>query len=283
MTYTNYFLQASSGEESEEETPQQKTKTPARRTSVDYNSGHKKSTRSTSSESSSSTEASTGSSNAVRNTGAPFTTEEVKQKYLSRGSIDHTADPPTPATRTRVPSTGSNSGKETPAPKPFQSRFLNKSSTPAPVTKEEEEEETETSSEEETESEEESEDNTPAKPETKEIAKSDIGPLLARSALARDNSSESSRKSSRDETTNYTPRSRYTAPPKEDTPPSTRYTRTRPIVQEEEPPARYGYTSRFLNKSKSSAVVPPDDDDHTSRYSSTLGDDDSKYPSGRSR
>jgi tripartite motif-containing protein 71 len=110
------------------------------------------------------------------------------------------------------------------------------------------------------------------------MAKTDIGPLLARSAHARDGSAENARRSSRDDTTTYS-RSRYTAP-KEESPPR-RYGRRTSAVQDEEPP-RYGYTSRFLNKSKSSAAIPPDEEDH--KYGSTLGDDsDSKYPSGRSR
>lgn len=41
----------------------------------------------------------------------------------------------------------------------------------------------------------------------------------------------------------------------------------------------YSYTSRFLNKSKSTAVVPPTPDDDTN----TGDDSDSKYGSGRSR
>lgn len=110
------------------------------------------------------------------------------------------------------------------------------------------------------------------------MAKTDIGALLARSAHARDGSAENARKSSRDETSSYSPRSRYV--PKEESPPR-RYGRRTSAVQDDEPP-RYGYTSRFLNKSKSSAAIPPEEDDH--KYTSSLGDDsDSKYPSGRSR
>lgn len=40
----------------------------------------------------------------------------------------------------------------------------------------------------------------------------------------------------------------------------------------------HSYTSRFLNKSKSSAVLPPDDDPNN-----TGDDSDSKYGTGRSR
>ncbi|KAH1003050.1 hypothetical protein HUJ05_010998 [Dendroctonus ponderosae] len=117
--------------------------------------GHKKTARSASSDSSSSAESS--SSSAVRSTGAPFTTEEVKRKFLARSEA-----PPAP---------------EAP-PKQFQSRFLSK---PAPT----KEDESETSSEEETESEEESDEPSSKKSEEK-MARSDIGALLARSAHARD-------------------------------------------------------------------------------------------------
>ena len=284
---TQCFLQAiSSAEESDDESvtslqqqPQQqqqqqrktaKTTTTARRPS---DAGHIKSTRSASSDSNTSTETSTGSSNAVRSTGAPFTTEEVKQKYLSRGGE-------APQERTRKSSTGST--KEAQPQKQFQSRFLhNKTATP-PATTAKDNDETETSSEEETESEEDSDDNTTTpKPDTKEMAKTDIGALLARSANARDSSTENARRSSRDESSSTYTRSRYTAP-KEDSPPRSRYGRRTSAVQDDEPP-RYGYTSRFLNKSKSSAALQPEEEDH--RYGSTLADDsDSKYPSsGRSR
>lgn len=70
------------------------------------------------------------------------------------------------------------------------------------------------------------------------MAKTDIGPLLARSAQARDNNS-----------------------PK----------RT-PVVEE---PVSRPYTSRFLNKSRTSAAVNDDEPTDTR--------DDAKYPSGRSR
>lgn len=68
---------------------------------------------------------------------------------------------------------------------------------------EEEEEETETSSESsETDSDEDSEDAKPKTPASKGMEKTDIGPLLARSAQARDNgsgSNSSSRRTSQDE------------------------------------------------------------------------------------
>jgi len=68
---------------------------------------------------------------------------------------------------------------------------------------EEEEEETETSSESsETDTDEDSEDAKPKTPVSKGMEKTDIGPLLARSAQARDNgsgSNSSSRRTSQDE------------------------------------------------------------------------------------
>lgn len=189
---------------------------------------------------------------------------------MSRGSIDAS----TQETRSRVPT----ANKEQPQTKPFQSRFLHNKSTPTPPPPVKDDEETETTSEEETESEEDSDDNTQTKKvDPKEIAKSDIGPLLARSANARDSSAENARKSSREETAPYTPRSRYA--PKEESPPK-KYSRSKPAQDEE--PHKYGYTSRFLNKSKSSATIPPDEEDY--KYGSTPAEDsDSKYPSGRSR
>lgn len=73
---------------------------------------------------------------------------------------------------------------------------------------EEDEEETETSSESsETDSDEDSEDAKPKTPASRGMEKTDIGPLLARSAQARDNngsgSNSSSRRTSRDEAGGY--------------------------------------------------------------------------------
>lgn len=274
MKLTKCFLQAaSSAEESDEsltslqqtqrKTAASKTAPTTRRPS---DAAHKKSARSASSESSTSTESSGGSSSAVRSTGAAYTTEEVKQKILARGSIDGTPD--TAVARSRVSSTGS---KDTPVQKPFQSRFLNKSTPTPPPPKEDD---TESTTEEETETEEESDDNAA---DSKEMAKSDIGPLLARSAQARDNSSDSPKR----ETSSYT-RSRYGTPKEES--PLSKYSRSRTATAvPDEEPSRYGYTSRFLNKSKSSAAVPPEEEEHSRYGSSALADDDSKYPSGRSR
>ncbi|CAG9760458.1 unnamed protein product [Ceutorhynchus assimilis] len=232
-------------------------------------SAHKKSARSASSDSSSSAESS--SSSAVRSTGAPFTTEEVKQKYLSR------SEAPT-ETRSRTASTGANKEPVAQLTKPFQSRFLNKPATvPPPPQSKKDEEESETSSEEETETEEESDEPSSKKSDEK-MAKTDIGPLLARSAHARDSSSSDHLRKKEESPIN---RSNYSTSEE----PSTRYgSKRRTTITSEEEPPRYGYTSRFLNKSKSSAAIAQDDDDYTSRYTTPTNDEGSKYPAtGRSR
>ncbi|XP_061939673.1 mucin-22 isoform X1 [Apis cerana] len=193
---------------------------PARRTSTDT---HAPATRSASSDSSTGSESSAGS--GIRSTGAPFTAEEMKQKYLSRApassatstvSSPHSGTPPTP--------------KDTASPtsRSFQSRFLatgNRAAPPPPAQppavreesgmktkKEEEEDEDEetSSSSEETESETEEESETDAHPSAtvtsttsssatqdrqrndSAMARTDIGPLLARSAEARRGSKEDS-------------------------------------------------------------------------------------------
>lgn len=260
---TQYFPQAaSSAEESEDESVsslqrQRKTsvtKLPTGATRKLSDAGTKK-TRSPSSDSSTSSESSAASSSALRSTGAPFTTDEVKQKIFSRS--DNTT-PRTPLSTSYRESPTQKQSKYTPPVKPTLK-------TSSSITNDEETETT--SEEEETDSEEQSEEE-----ETKaDMAKTDIGPLLARSANARDNSSDSTRRASRDDTSSYT-RSRYT--PKEES----RYTK-----KEEDETPKYGYTSRFLNKSRSSAAIPDDDDSHTSSRYTTPTDDDNKYTSGRSR
>ncbi|CAG9831893.1 unnamed protein product [Diabrotica balteata] len=243
----------SSAEESEESVnsrQQSQKKTPPKSATAasprrPSDASHKKTARSASSESHTSSESSTSSS-AVRSTGAPFTTDEVKKKILSK------VEPTTPSKKVSSPVQN----------KPFQSRFLQNKTTTAPP--KEEEDETETSSEEETESEEESDEET-QKTDTKEIAKSDIGPLLARSANARDNSVESVRRKSRDEAESPV-RTRYGTTRDE----PSKYSRSRTSTVTEEEPPKYGYTSRFLSKSKSSAALPPEDEDHSSSSSHAL-------------
>ncbi|XP_050310142.1 RING finger protein nhl-1 [Anthonomus grandis grandis] len=249
----------SSAEDSEETPNQKKTLTAAATRRPSSEAAHKKTARSPSSDSSSSAESS--SSSAVRSTGAPFTTEEVKQKYLAKS--DHVAAPQ----------------------KTFQSRFLNKPATvpPPKQEEEEEEEESETSSEEESETEEESDEpSSKSKMDDAKMAKSDIGALLARSAHARDAQTDNFRKKE-DSPVN---RSRYSSSADDH---ANRYGRRRTTTTSEDDPPRYGYTSRFLNKSKSSAAIAHDDEDHSPRYTTTTtsttttNDEDSKYPTSRSR
>ncbi|XP_051163660.1 RING finger protein nhl-1 isoform X3 [Leptopilina boulardi] len=233
----------------------------SRRTSTDT---HAQGTRSASSDSSTGSESSSGS--GIRNTGAPFTAEEMKQKYLSRA-------PPTNTTTTVSSGPGSLSSSShrdpptttTSSTRPFQSRFLgagNRAAPPPPQVAptpareepkkkeedEEDEDETSSSSEEtETETEEESETETrttttaPSTTQDRQrnesaMARTDIGPLLARSAEARRGSKEDS------------PSSRYVSPrgsPAQTTTPTTTTSMTTPS----------GYTSRFLNKSRSQATM----------------------------
>lgn len=146
---------------------------------------------------------------------------------------------------------------------------MNKTSTPQPTPKDEDEE-SETSTEEETETEEESDEPSSKKTEEKMI-KSDIGALLARSANARDHGRKDGSPLNR---------SKYSTPEES----ANRYGGRRRTTTTDEEPPRYGYTSRFLNKSKSSAAIPPDDEDYTPKYSTpAANDEDSKYPSNRSR
>uniref|UniRef100_A0A336LNG0 CSON009143 protein n=1 Tax=Culicoides sonorensis TaxID=179676 RepID=A0A336LNG0_CULSO len=196
-------------------------------------------------------------------------------------------------------------GTATQEKKPFQSRFLH--STP-PLTTEPPKEETETSSEEETseeetESEEESEEETkptpaatststsrpstttPAKSQTVEPPKPETSSYRTRSSQMQDEARSDSRKNSREEprsTYGQSASSAYKSSPTHSSferDESPKYGRVRPsatsaTVPEPEPESRYG-SSRFLNKSKSSAIVPPDDEKDE--------DSDSKYGTGRQR
>nr|XP_033332212.1 RING finger protein nhl-1 isoform X1 [Megalopta genalis]XP_033332213.1 RING finger protein nhl-1 isoform X2 [Megalopta genalis]XP_033332214.1 RING finger protein nhl-1 isoform X2 [Megalopta genalis]XP_033332215.1 RING finger protein nhl-1 isoform X2 [Megalopta genalis]XP_033332216.1 RING finger protein nhl-1 isoform X3 [Megalopta genalis] len=204
--------------EREPEEPARRPMT-ARRTSTDT---HTPAARSASSDSSTGSESSGGS--GIRSTGAPFTAEEMKQKYLSRAPASNTT---TAAPQGQVGSTPSKDpGTASPASRSFQSRFLgtgNRAPPPPPTQtpptreettnkkKEDEEDEDEetSSSSEETESETEEESENDAHPTTnasstttttaqdrqrneQAMARTDIGPLLARSAEARRGSKEDS-------------------------------------------------------------------------------------------
>ncbi|KAK6618373.1 hypothetical protein RUM44_002825 [Polyplax serrata] len=264
--------------------------------------------------------ASNDSSQGVKSTGgAIYGAEEMKSKMMGRGSSERSGETSSTSTsRGRPSSSGSDAiKKETSTPGKFQSRFLNRQNgEKVKSTKEEEEdeeeeeeEETDSSSESDTGSEEES-DNEKGKHVSTEMDKTDIGPLLARSAHARDTGT--GRRDSRDDTSGGY-RSRYgdheKEPQKEDPPWRSRYLPSR--VREDESPttrSRYGqdkeeaprflsrnrqtqeepkfggYTSRFLNKSKSSAAVSPDEDSDrpgSRKFSITGADDEAKYSNGR--
>lgn len=138
-----------------------------------------------------------------------------------------------------------------------QSRFIgSQRPTPAPAPAEPAHEDSETSSEEETDSSEESEEE-PAppqrKPESQAMARSDIGPLLARSTNARNDAHDNKTK---------------------ETPAPTRY-RTRQTSQtEEEPAPRYSAGSSYSNRYGSK----PREEEANSSI-----DDETKYPTARSR
>ncbi|KAK2582991.1 hypothetical protein KPH14_009037 [Odynerus spinipes] len=271
-----------------EEAAVRRPPTITRRTSGDT---HAPATRSASSDSSTGSESSTGS--GIRSTGAPFTAEEMKQKYLSRA----------PATNTTTSTVTASSGRDStassvPASRPFQSRFLgagNRAAPPPPATTtqpttreetrdakkkdedEEEEEEETSSSSEETESETEEESETESHPTTATtssvpqsttsqerqrndaaMARTDIGALLARSAEARRGSKEDS------------PSTRYSTP--RGSPAHTVTSPTSPLTTTMTPltpagtgvgvpvPSTGGYSSsRFVEKT---SVLDDMDDDH---------------------
>ncbi|XP_060852940.1 RING finger protein nhl-1 isoform X3 [Rhopalosiphum padi] len=142
-----------------------------------------------------------------KNAGGTYPSDDVKQSPVSSSSGSTTP-------RARFSSVSSKRDSATPT----NSRSYNVTGNNESTSKkeeiedeeEEEEEETETSSESsETDTDEDSEDAKPKTPVSKGMEKTDIGPLLARSAQARDNgsgSNSSSRRTSQDES--YT-RSRY--------------------------------------------------------------------------
>ncbi|XP_046390185.1 RING finger protein nhl-1 isoform X2 [Ischnura elegans] len=227
---------------------------------------------------------SSASSTAAKSS-TPATDEASKRKgSVGSGSASRAAE-----TRTRGPEKKETGGR-------FQSRFLPRASTPAatveptptPATTKEESESSSESEESDSdeESEEESKTTKAKEEETAAMEKSDIGPLLARSANARESPNAATTTSSSsaygkpktgtNSTTSSSPyASRYGN--RDDSSTTSKYLsgRTR---EEETPASRYGssgYTSRFLNKSKSSAALSPEEDEG-GRY-------EDKYPSGRSR
>lgn len=234
----------------------------------------KKTTRSASSDSNSSSESGSASP-APAPTRA---TEEVKPK----ASILKNSEP------------ARNTASPTAEKKPFQSRFLPQSQSAAATTttKKEESEssssEEDTSSEEESEEEEEEEKPAPARPAPPTVVPSSparteqpSSPLLSR-IQAREAAAADTRKTSREEPrasgysspTNY--RSQYDRDesPKYGASSALRSRTTAHVEPEENKYGSSGYTSRFLNKSKSTAQVAPEDD---------ADDSDSRLGSNRSR
>ncbi|XP_065092219.1 RING finger protein nhl-1 [Ochlerotatus camptorhynchus] len=248
-------------------------------------SQQKKPTRSASSESSESSESSSAS--------PVLTPSRVEESSRPKASILKNVEP---ARNTASPTSTSSSPTEK---KPFQSRFLQpQAQSPQPAEKKEE---SESSSEEETSSEEESDEEeeevvkptprpTPtvtSTPSTHHRTEQPSTPLLSR-VQAREAATADSRKNSREETrssgysspTSYH-RSNYERDesPKYGSPSSSSALRSRTTTHvEPEPENKYGssgYTSRFLNKSKSTAVVADDD--------ATGDDSDSRLGGNRSR
>ncbi|PZC79353.1 hypothetical protein B5X24_HaOG216434 [Helicoverpa armigera] len=231
--------------------PQKPVTTARRPSATDAPAPHRPAARAPSTESSASTES---SGSAVKHTGAILSIAELKAKYSPN------APPSTPGSRF------SSAGNERTAPaatngtaggaQRVQSRFVGaQRPAPAPAPAEPAHEDSDTSSEEETDSSEESDEEpvTQRKPESQAMARSDIGPLLARSTNARNDAVENKTK---------------------ETPTQSRY-RTRQTSQtEEEPAPRYSAGSSFSNRygSKPREEEPP----------SSL-DDETKYPTARSR
>lgn len=89
-----------------------------RRTSTDT---HTPATRSASSDSSTGSESSGGS--GIRSTGAPFTAEEMKQKYLSRAPTSN-ATSTISSPHSGTPPTAKDTANASPTSRSFQSRFL---------------------------------------------------------------------------------------------------------------------------------------------------------------
>lgn len=233
--------------------PKPAVTTPRRPSATEVVTPHRPAARAPSTESSASTES---SGSAVKHTGAILTIAELKAKY-------NPGLPPKPATRFL------STGNDRPAPvttngtaggaQRAQSRFVGtQRPTPAPAPAEPAREVSDSSSEEETDSSEESEEEpaTQRKPESQAMARSDIGPLLARSSNARNDAHDS----------------------KKESPSQTRY-RTRQSSQTEEedkPTSRYGSSGSSYSSNRYGSK--PRDEETTSSL-----DDDSKYPTARSR
>lgn len=142
-----------------------------------------------------------GSSSPKKATGAAFSTEELKNRFVK-------AEP--------KPSTSKVESSRSSAPNSsrFQSRFLGRAGTPSAEASKEsgnEDEDEETSddseSEESEESSEEEEEEEEKEEPTSEVSRPDIGPLLGRSAQARDVTANTSSRSTWGERSSYPPAS----------------------------------------------------------------------------
>ncbi|XP_055606597.1 RING finger protein nhl-1 isoform X1 [Uranotaenia lowii] len=249
----------------------------------------KKPTRSASSESNSSSESSSASPVPT-----PARTEEPKRSILKNSE---------PTTRSSPASTTPSAPSPT-EKKPFQSRFLPQTQPQQQAADKKQESESsseeETSSEEESDEEEEEEEEKPAPKPTSTTTPSSVvssssarseqtsSPLLSR-VQAREAAAADARKTSREETrsSGYSSPTSYRSPYERDESPkygtsSALRSRTTAHVEPEENKygSSSGYTSRFLNKSKSTAVVAPEDDATGDDSDSRLGSSRNRFTSG---
>ncbi|XP_065341578.1 RING finger protein nhl-1 isoform X1 [Cloeon dipterum] len=180
-------------------------------------------------------------------------------------------------TKARSAATAATTTAPTSTEKPkFQSRFLNTNRSSTPAAPEPKKESSESESEEESESEDDSEDETTSASQQKG---SGINSLLARSAQARETATT---RTPANDSSYMGGRRAYNAGREEQ---ANKYGRKQ---EEETPSSRYGssgYTSRFLNRSKSTAALSPEDEDGPSGGSlaSRKYSTEDKYGSGRSR
>ncbi|XP_070492679.1 RING finger protein nhl-1 isoform X2 [Chironomus tepperi] len=255
----------------DENEPQQTTTT----TAVTNNSTQKQSPVRSSSESSS-----TESTSDAGSTGPPSVKPAEIPPIRSRGAGS------SPTTAVSPPAVAAPEEK-----KPFQSRFLQSRTPVEPPKKEETESSSEEESSEESESEEEAPkvkpvstppvSTTPVRSATSGVTSrsNDTSTVTPRTGILKDNTTSENRRSLEEST--LPSRSRYEAPSstysrtadKEND--TSRYgTRTRSTAAYE-PPEEPSYSSRFLNKSKTSTITQPVDEQDE--------DSDSKYGTGRSR
>ncbi|XP_037950567.1 RING finger protein nhl-1 isoform X2 [Teleopsis dalmanni] len=248
----------------------------------------KKTTRSGSSDSNASTESSASSAAAAATSNT--------NKTPANARYSTARESPARTRPTSTPSAASTAA--TPEKKPFVSRFLPQHNTTA-ASNDKKKQESESSSEEET-STEESEDEVDTKPKSSSAVSSSRPNTSANASAASTSSSTyrdrlEARRNSRDDTSSRTS-STYATPSSSGTSGyGSSSVRSRPVpAPHHDADDRYGgasgssYTSRFLNKSKSSAIVSqPSLSTPTASFdedaNGTGDDSDSRYGSGRSR